>query len=132
MDQASIYPRHFFSRAVQRQPTGYVLMPFDPAFNSVHLAIKRAVTLAGLTPLRADDEFLTRSALEKILRGIAEAEVVIADMTGRNANVFYEVGIAHTVKENVVLLAQNVSSDLPFDLRHIDHLAYENHPEGLI
>ena len=74
---------------------------------------------------------MTRASLEKILRGILEAEVVVADMTGRNANVFYEVGIAHATKENVVLLAQSIRDDLPFDLQHIDHLEYDLTVDGL-
>ena len=97
-------------------------MPFAQRFDDVHVAIHEAVESVGLDPVRADDIFTTRASLEKILRGIAEAEVIVADMTGRNPNVYYEVRVAHTVKENVVLLAQNVEEDVPFDLRHIGSL----------
>jgi len=106
-------------------------MPFAAEFEPVHKAIRDALNGESLEPTRADDLFSTRAGLEKILRGIGEAEVVIADMTGRNANVFYEVGIAHMVKENVVLLAQSIRDDLPFDLQHIDHLQYSPTADGL-
>ena len=105
-------------------------MPFAQRFDDVHVAIHEAVESVGLDPVRADDIFTTRASLEKILRGIAEAEVIVADMTGRNPNVYYEVRVAHTVKENVVILAQNVEEDVPFDLRHIDYLQYANTVEG--
>lgn len=127
----SIYPRHFLMGSVQRQPSGFILMPFASGFRDVFDAIQLAIADADLTPKRADDEFLTRASLEKILRGILEAEVVVADMTGRNPNVFYEVGIAHATKENVVLLAQSIKDDVPFDLQHIDHLEYDPTQEGL-
>ena len=120
-----IYPKHFLSEPVARANTGFILMPFSDEFEPVHEAIRAAITEARLRPLRADDIFSTRSGMEKILRGIAEAEVVIADMTGRNANVFYEAGIAHTIKDNVVLLTQDIN-DIPFDFRHIDHIEYKN------
>lgn len=127
-----IYPRHFFATPVPREPTGFILMPFDFAFDAVHEAIAAAIERSGLQPVRADDVFLTRAALEKILRGIGEAEVVVADVTGRNANVFYEVGIAHAVKDNVILIAQDLERDVPFDLRHIDHVIYTQDESGLI
>jgi hypothetical protein len=117
--------------SVQRQSSGFILMPFATAFRDVYNAIRLAISDADLTPKRADDEFLTRASLERILRGILEAEVVIADMTGRNPNVFYEVGIAHATKENVVLLAQSIKDDVPFDVQHIDHLEYVATREGL-
>lgn len=125
-----IYPKHFFREPVPRQQTGFILMPFKDEFEPVHEAIRTAIESAGLSPLRADDIFSTRSGMEKILRGIAEAEVVVADMTGRNANVFYEAGIAHMIKENVVLLTQDIN-DIPFDFRHIDHIEYATEGEGI-
>lgn len=105
-------------------------MPFAAPFEPVHHAIRAAAINADLEPARADDLFSTRSGMEKILSGIAESEVVIADVTGRNANVFYETGVAHTVKDNVVLVAQDIE-DVPFDLRHIDLVVYSATPEGL-
>jgi hypothetical protein len=125
-----IYPKHFLSERVSRRNTGFILMPFSDDFELVHEAIREGINSSRLEPLRADDIFSTRSGMEKILRGIAEAEVVVADMTGRNANVFYEAGIAHTIKDNVVLLTQDID-DIPFDFRHIDHIEYTPTDGGL-
>ena len=59
--------------SVQRQSSGFILMPFASAFRDVFVAIRLAITDADLTPRRADEEFLTRASLEKILRGILES-----------------------------------------------------------
>ena len=126
----SIYPKHFLSEPVPRANTGFILMPFADEFEPVHEAIRAAIESAGLEPLRADDIFSTRAGMEKILRGIAEAEVIAADMSGQNANVFYEVGVAHTQRENVILLMRE-DDDFPFDLQHIDHLVYRPTQDGL-
>lgn len=97
--------------------TCFVLMPFGDPFNIVFDTIEEA--LKGLmTCTRADDLKLGEPILERILRGISTAELIIADLTGRNANVFYELGLAHTRTKNVLLLTQNIE-DLPFDLKHL-------------
>ncbi len=121
-ESISIYPRHFFRNPVARQHTGFILMPFKPEFEPVHQAVRAAIEDAGYKPNDLDC-FNPRSTMETILRGIAESEVIVADMTDRNANVFYEVGIAHTVKDNVVLLTQD-TEEIPFNSRHISHISY--------
>ena len=126
-----IYPKHFFQQPVTLGATGLILMPFADEFDDVHEAIRRAIEGAGLAPFRIDDEHLTRASMEKLLRGVGEARVVVADLTGKNANVFYETGIAHVMKDNVVLLAQSIEDDVPFDLQHIDVIEYEHSSEGL-
>jgi hypothetical protein len=55
--------------------------------------------------------------------------VVVCDCTGRNPNVFYEIGIAHTLGREVILITQN-AADIPFDLRHLRYVAYLNNAEG--
>ena len=128
-----IYPKHFYAGPpVPRRDVGFILMPFKPEFDLVHEAISAAIENAGLKPQRADaDEiFNTRASMEKILWGIAEAQVIVADMSERNVNVFYEAGIAHTVRENVILVTQD-RNNFPFDLQHIDHIIYEPDEAGL-
>lgn len=127
----SIYPKHFLQDHFLQEPhpsrkIGFILIPFRDEFAPVEAAIRRAVEMAGLTPHRADDPelFNTRATMEAILRGIADAQVVIADMTGKNENVFYETGIAHTIKDNVVLLTQDTEK-LSFDSQHIPHIRYK-------
>jgi hypothetical protein len=61
---------------------------------------------------------------------IDRSRVVIADCTTRNPNVFYEIGIAHTLGREVILIAQR-ESDVPFDLRHLRYIEYSTDPTGL-
>ncbi len=130
------YPRDYYSKPIPLKDIAFILMPFD-GFDDVHTAIRNAVKhartlrpdLADLKPVRADD-LHRKVVLEKILGQVGEAKVVIADLTGRNANVFYELGIAQTLKNNVILLAQN-SKDVPADLQPFEYVPYTNSKEGL-
>src|SRR5215467_11752121 len=65
------------------------------------------------------------STLGRIYNQINKADVLVADMTGRNANVFYEVGYAHALGKIVLLLTKN-ADDIPFDLKHYQHIVYDN------
>jgi nucleoside 2-deoxyribosyltransferase len=67
--------------------------------------------------------------MDDILKSIGAADVVLADLTRKNANVFYEVGICHALGKPVLLLAQSIE-DVPFDLRHRRVLLYEYSPRG--
>ena len=68
--------------------------------------------------------------VEDIWESINRARILIADLTGKNPNVFYEVGIAHTVGKEVILTTQNID-DVPFDLRHLRHIQYTYTPRGM-
>ena len=78
---------------------------------------------------RGDDVFGSNVIMDDITRSIEKARIIVADLTGRNPNVFYEVGIAHTLNKDVLLLAQNIE-DVPFDLRHRRVLLYDYSPRG--
>ena len=67
--------------------------------------------------------------MEDIWSGINVAKLVIADITGRNPNVLYELGITHTVGKPFVLLTQS-AKDIPFDLNQFRHIIYEDNMEG--
>ena len=103
----------------------FVIMPFTEEWSGVvwsHM-ITPAVESMGLTPFRADNLY-GEKIMEDIWKGILHSSIVIADITGRNPNVFYELGIAHTLGKKVILLTQNVE-DIPFDLRHLRHIIYK-------
>jgi hypothetical protein len=105
--------------------TCFVLMPFDEQFRLVYETIAKA--LKGLMVCsRADDLPLGKPILERVLTGIRSAELIVADLTGKNANVFYELGLAHTHTKNVLLLTQNIN-DVPFDLRGLFCHDYSPH-----
>lgn len=102
----------------------FVLIPFSEEFKQAYESIKAAVTLAGFTCYRADEIFQTRSIIQIIYDWIGRAEIVVADLTGRNPNVFYELGYAHALGKSTVLVTQD-RNDVPFDLRHRQYVLYE-------
>jgi nucleoside 2-deoxyribosyltransferase len=67
--------------------------------------------------------------MDDIVKSIDAADVVLADLTRKNANVLYEVGICHALGKPVLLLTQSLD-DVPFDLRHRRVLVYEYSPRG--
>lgn len=106
------------------------MMPFEMSFNAVYEALKEASRLAGLRCRRADDIWENPAVIQGVVSLIDKSRVVIADCTNRNPNVFYEIGIAHTLGREVILITQN-ESDVPFDLRHLRYIKYLNNQEGL-
>jgi Nucleoside 2-deoxyribosyltransferase len=110
--------------STQPKPFAFVLMPFDAAFNDVyHLGIKPACADAGAYCERVDEQKYDETILERIYNQIAKADMLVADMTGRNPNVFYEVGYAHALGKRVILLTQR-ADDIPFDLKQHTHVVY--------
>ncbi|WP_418058849.1 hypothetical protein [Pimelobacter simplex] len=110
-------------------PTGascFVMQPFSGALGSYYESIfKPAISKAGLEPMRADDSiFGTGKIIDQIWRGITSAEVLVAELTSKNPNVFYELGLAHALNKPVVLVSSN-EDDVPFDLRHIRVIIYD-------
>ena len=94
----------------------FVLMPF-PEFQSIYdKLIKPALEEAGYEVTRADSLLDQQNIMRDIIYGIAKADLVVADLTSLNANVFYELGLCHGLKIPTVLMAQSME-DVPFDLR---------------
>jgi len=106
------------------RPFVFVVMSFAPEFGDVYeLGIKPACEAAGADCARVDEQIYLESILERIYGQIERADVVVAEMTGRNPNVFYETGYAHGLSKPVILLTKTVD-DIPFDLRHYPHVVY--------
>lgn len=106
------------------KPFVFVLMPFSDAFNDVYrFGIKGAADEAGAYAERVDEQHYDESILDRIYNQISKADVVVADMTGQNPNVFYEVGYAHALGKIVLLLTQD-AADIPFDLKQRPHIVY--------
>ena len=104
----------------------FVLMPFDDEFEDIYkLGIKQSCIDAGAYCERVDEQIYNESILDRIYNQISKADIIIADMTNRNPNVFYEVGYAHALGKTTILLTKNVD-DIPFDLKHYPHIVYNN------
>lgn len=106
-----------------------VMMPFDSSFNDVYKAIKKAAKGLEADCLRADDIWEDATIIQDVFSLIYRSRVVICDCSGRNSNVFYEAGIAHTLGREVILITQS-KDDIPFDLQHLRYIHYLNNAEG--
>lgn len=106
-----------------------VMMPFDAGFNPVYNAIRDAAERVSLRCRRADDIWENPAIIQDVVALIDRSRIVICDCSGRNPNVFYEAGIAHTLGREVILITQS-EHDIPFDLRHLRYVRYHNNGEG--
>jgi hypothetical protein len=105
-------------------------MPFAVEFDPTYKAIAACCRSLGLSAKRADDLFRASQVINDVWSLIVSAEIIICDCTYKNPNVFYELGIAHTLGKRVVLITQN-ADDIPFDLRQWRHLVYQADAETL-
>lgn len=110
----------------------FMLSPFGTPFDTIYKNhIKPTVeNIQELNCSRADDIYNNQSVIEDIWRLTNEARIIIAELTGKNANVFYETGLAHAIGKEVILITQSMD-DVPFDLRHLRCIIYEHTPEGI-
>jgi len=106
--------------------TCFVMQPFAPPLGDYYEKIyKPAIEKAGLKPVRADaDIFGTGKIMDQVWDGITSAKVLVAELTSRNPNVFYELGLAHALEKPVVLVSSR-EDDVPFDLQHIRVIYYD-------
>jgi nucleoside 2-deoxyribosyltransferase len=106
------------------KPFIFVLIPSKKSFKNVYeLAIKEAANSCNAYAEKLDEQIFNEGMLDRIYNQINKADIIIADMSGKNENVFYEVGYAHALGKTVLLLTQN-TDDIPFDLKHRQHIKY--------
>lgn len=124
-DTASTLKRLEKSVTIQEGDACFVMMPFaDPIGGYYKTIYEPAIQKSGLRPIRADDDmFRTGKIVDQIWSGIHGAKVLVAELTGRNPNVFYELGLAHALQKPVVLVSSN-EEDVPFDVQHIRVIYY--------
>jgi hypothetical protein len=102
-------------------------MPFDESFDELYQEVlKECLEETNFNVIRADELYGSKPIMEDILNRIESSEIVVADLTGRNPNVFYELGIAHCRKENdnLIIITQELD-DVPFDLKPYRIIKYQ-------
>lgn len=107
-----------------------VMMPFTPSLSLVYDSIQLAAQQQGLVCTRADDIWEHSTVIQDIFSLIFRSFIVVCDFSGKNPNVFYEAGIAHTLGKHVIPITQS-EQDIPFDLQHHRYIKYLNNSEGL-
>lgn len=108
----------------------FVLMPFSKRLQPIYDDhIRPVVSKSGLRCERADDIHSTGLITWDIWERINRCRFVIADLTDINANVFYELGVAHAISKDAVLITQSMDF-VPFDLKALRCIVYDHTPRG--
>lgn len=126
------FPISFWgAMTIQQEPRCFVLMPFQKKLTEIYERyVKKAIIEeCKMDCQRADDVYQSSQIMRDICQKIASSELIIADMTHRNPNVFYELGLAHAIGKKVILISQSLD-DIPSDLRPVRTIIYEDSPHG--
>lgn len=108
----------------------FVLMPFTGNYKEIYTEVYKPVCAsAEIDCWRVDELSRPGSITRDIVEGILDADILIADLTSRNPNVFYELGIAHSVGNKTIMTAQSMA-DVPFDIASYRVLIYEQSITG--
>jgi hypothetical protein len=109
--------------------TCFVIMPFTSLFNEEYKGIIRpAIELAGLKCVRPDEIYSKPQVTSDIWKALRSSRIVIAELSGKNINVFYELGLAHALGKPTIIITRN-EKDVPFDLKALRYLYYDiNNP----
>jgi len=111
----------------------FMVMPFDDkiAMSVYRHSTKPIVESFGFRIQRADEIFSANPIFDDIVTAIEQSSIVIVDISGRNANCFYELGVTHTLKRNrTIMITHDDYDNVPFDIAHFRILKYENSIEG--
>ena len=107
------------------KPRCFVIMPFGGWFDKYYIDIYiPAIESAGFEAKRADDLYRPGNIVNDIWTYTKEATVLLADLTNKNPNVFYELGLAHAITKPAVLITASMD-DVPFDLRSLRVIDYD-------
>lgn len=104
----------------------FMIMPFKDEFFEVYEMLKNRFA-ESFTFSHAGDEGNQQNILKDIIQPIYEADIIIADLSGLNANVMYELGVAHTFNKKVIIITQDDLATLPFDLKQYRAKDYNTH-----
>ncbi len=111
-------------------PSVFVVMQFSTPYNELYEEVIRKVCEDyNLRSIRADETYGPGIIIADIAKQILEARIVIADITPKNPNVYYEVGYAHALNKPTILIAEK-PAELPFDVSPFRILFYENTIRG--
>ena len=123
------------------RPHAFVVMPFGIKkgfdgqvinFNAIYQdLIKPALVEAGFEPFRADEETTTGDILTDMFQELLLADLVIADLSIDNANVFYELGIRHAFKKRGIVHIQSGRAYMPFDIFNVRTIPYHTTEDGV-
>lgn len=118
------YPFRLQVRAPGDRRPAFLAISYAPAFDPVKQAVREAAADANFVCEVTGDLSTPGDITDQVWQGIRGADAVVADITGKNPNVFYEVGLAHALGKEVIVIAQD-AADAPFDIRSHRKLDYD-------
>ncbi len=113
-----------------KDKTVFCLMPFHKRFQKTYDVIKMTCKTAEYECLRSDIPYCPGNILRQIVQMLLSSQLIIAILDGKNPNVFYEIGIAHSIGKPVILIANlNQKEEIPFDLKSDRLLLYSGYSD---
>lgn len=109
----------------------FVLTPFHESHTETFNTIARVCNRYGFKCYRGDEEFVEGDIFPHLLKNIVQARLIIANIDGRNPNVFYELGIAHAVDKPIILVSRSIQ-DVPFNLKSRSIILFEDQEDLVI
>jgi hypothetical protein len=126
-----VYPFYGWEETTARIDV-FVIMPFKEEFKNLYTKhLKPLCKTLHLEVKRADDFFHAQDIVRQVWSNICAARLLIADISERNANVFYELGLAHAIGKPAILITRDTEQP-PFDVGNLRYIRYEYTPEGII
>lgn len=110
---------------IAKRIIGFVILPFSEEFKSIYVTIKKVLVENGIECYKADEIFSSTTVVNVVNEMLLRSEIIIADLTDRNSNVFYELGFAHANNKNTILITRDLE-DIPFNIRHRKYLIYKD------
>jgi hypothetical protein len=103
----------------------FVLTPFHPMYEETYETIKKSCSMNALEAVRGDEAFKVGNILKHVIEQIIVSPYIVANINGRNPNVHYELGIAHCLGKNILLVSEGID-DVAFNLQSERVLIYRN------
>ncbi|MGA2308422.1 MAG: restriction endonuclease [Candidatus Bathyarchaeia archaeon] len=108
----------------------FVLMPFKANFRRLYENhIRPVLENNGFKVMKSDDIYTPTVITDDIKTYIGSSDLVLADVTNKNPNVLYELGLAHAIGKETIIITQN-EEDIPSDFRHLRYFEYDDDEEG--
>ncbi|MBI5604179.1 MAG: hypothetical protein HY879_12585 [Deltaproteobacteria bacterium] len=105
--------------------TCFVAMPFDRLYTAEYeTVIRPAIEKANLVAIRGDEIYAKARIVDDIWHSIRSARAIVAELTSKNPNVLYEVGLAHAIGKAVIIITRE-EDDVPFDLKSLRYIYYD-------
>ncbi len=102
----------------------FIIMPFDDKYFEIYELLIREFEKDFLFLHAGENN--QQEIFKDIIQAIYDSDIIIANLTGLNANVFYELGISYTLNKKVIIITEDIST-LPFDLKNYQALEYSTH-----